>query len=690
MQFRCNGQTFNVLHNPPNGGTDHGNVYYKLLANKVPEDETGGGLRVKELHTTDGSNTYKVVYDYTYPEETRSSGITSYAPVNGVKFVPYQSEVPAPGVMYEYVTMKETSNSGDYSSETRYRHHVLKPVIDIFNPNVEMEALDANAEGEDKIFWASVTEDYGGLNGVNSREVTAKKIDVNINSALIGQIKSIENLNEEGQVMLKTENEYINGNNLVGQEPNKGYVKETFNSMKTVFKTNDNGTVVNDAQRLLSISSKTEYNNMLKKTITSAGGQTSYVEYSDVDPWLSSFRKSETTMADGTKTQSTRVPAYEKYGDMKSKVLDPNNKNMLTQEAMNITRVDIDGYWKTLNANITTWNDNWIYRDNFGVETTENGIWRKHKTYIWKDDVNATTGAYNTTITENNNYFNWGAGIPTNNKWQNISEITRYTHWSSPVETKDINNNFAASKMADNFSKVTASGNARYSEMYYCGAEHVASGNTFEGEVKGADYRYYGNAHTGEYSVKNNTVNDKVFEVIGDVGTGHTDLSKDFRPGKYKVSFWVKEDWTYCASGVQLIVNGNVKPFSEAVQAGGWAQYIYYVDVPASTSLNLYVKAAASANNYFDDFRMHPIYASMNSYVYDQDTDELTYILDANNMATQYVYDPAGRLCKTYTEVVNDNGLTGGFKLTSKNEYYYKGLQNPDCGDCCDVSPPLY
>ena len=102
---------------------------FKLLANKVPEDETGGGLRVKELRTVDGASTYKAQYDYSHPTANRSSGITSYAPVDGLKYVPYQTEIPGPAVMYEYVTMKETSNSGEYYSKTRYRHHVSKTCI---------------------------------------------------------------------------------------------------------------------------------------------------------------------------------------------------------------------------------------------------------------------------------------------------------------------------------------------------------------------------------------------------------------------------------------------------------------------------------------------------------------------------------------------------------------------------------
>ena len=668
--------------NPPGctNVTDRLNLIYKLLANKVPEEETGGGLRVKELRTVDGTNAYKVQYDYNHPTENRSSGITSYAPVDGLKFVPYQTELPAPGVMYEYVTMKEASNSGEYYSKTRYRHHVLKPVFNIFNPNIEMEALDADATGEDRIFWANVSEDYGGLNGNNTRKVQAKKIDVHVNTALIGQIKSIENINSLGHIMMKTENEYINGTHLNGtgsnNEPNKGYTKETFNSMKSVFQTSDDGKTIQDVKRLLSISSRTDYNNMLKKTYTHVGGQTSSVEYSDVDPWLGSFRKSETTYANGIKKTNYRVPAYEKYAAMRSKVLNPNNKNMLTQEAMSIEEYN----GKTLNASLTTWKDNWTYRDAIGNTSNESGVWRKHKSFAWKDDVNSSTGVYNTTITPTSNYFNWGAGTPTNSKWQNVSEITKYTHWSLPVETRDINNNFASSKMADNFSKVVASGNARYSEMYYSGAEHVASGNNFQGEIEGANYRTSTKTHTGEYAIKLTSSSQKGFRVTRTVGSNHNDLSKDFRPGTYKVSVWV-DNGIKLSNQIDLMVNGAAKQPSEKVYAGGWALFNYYITLNANSNADIYFKNKGySYGIYLDDFRMHPVSASINSYVYDQNTDELLYILDSNNIGTLYCYDEAGRLCSTYTEVTNNNNFGTGFKIVEKNRYKYKGVsENRSC-----------
>lgn len=683
-------------------------LLFKLLANKVPTDETGGGLRVKQIVTTDPltNSIYKAEYDYTNPQTGKTSGITSYAPVNGMKYVPYQSEVPPPGVMYEYVTMKETGVNGETSALTRYRHHVLEPLFNIFNPELELDLKDADAPEEDKIFWANVEENTGGLDGNNAKKIEAKKIDLHINTALFGQLKSIEILNTEGQVMNKIEHEYSNGS-LLGT----GYVKETFNSMKSIFKSNDDGTVVydNDTKRLLSISSRTEYKNLKRKTKSTSGGISTSIEHSDIDPWLGSFRKSIATTAKGEQIINYKVPAYEKYPEMGSKVLDPSNKNMLTQQEMSITkyRQDDTSPDHTISATISTWNKNWTYLNNDGtVDNSDNTpIYRKHQNYIWKDDVKTlegtAVGAYETDVDESNDYFNWtindGEDIinePTiDSKWEKVSEITQYNHWSSPQESKDINENFVSSKMADNNTKVIVSGNARFTELYYTGAEYVESGNMFEGGVLGANFRNDDIAHTGKYSVKNNSYSDNVFELSGNVSSSFTDFSQNFRPGTYKVSFW-KHNYNEVDSAPDLYLNSSQIPHSESVRAGCWTMYNYYVELQPNSSFTM--KVNDTGNNYFDDFRMHPVYASVNSFVYDLETDDLTYILDGNNMGSAFRYDNIGRLKTTYSEVASDQGLYGGFKITQQYKMHYQNYTdvtvnfNENINTCIElVEPPV-
>jgi hypothetical protein len=424
---------------------------------------------------------------------------------------------------------------------------------------------------------------------------------------------------------------------------------------------------------LLSISSKTEYKNLLKKSISVSGGQTSSVEYHNMDPWLGGYRTKESSLADGTSIFSNSVPAYTKYPDMASKVLDPDNKNMLTQEAMSYS--SISGYVgdNTLNARITTWNDTWIYRDESGNETTESGIWRKHKSYVWKDDLNPERGTYVTTVGNNsaaNNHFDWGQGIPTNENWQRASEITRYTHWSSPLETQDINDNYASTKMADNDTKVVANGNASFTEMFASGAEYDIDGVYLDQEIKGVQYRSTDNVHTGEYALKL-TSGDKGFETVLKVNEHVKD--------NYKISVWVfKAD-----TNVRVNINGVLTKFNgETVQAGNWTLFNHYQYLKNST-YNISISTIGS-NCYVDDFRIHPIYSSMNTYVYDENTDELNYILDSNSMATKYVYDDAGRLCKLYKEVEADFPETdGGFKLINQYKYHYTGVNSSGC-DCCE------
>ncbi|WP_223270780.1 thrombospondin type 3 repeat-containing protein [Subsaximicrobium wynnwilliamsii] len=678
---------------------DHHTMLYKLLANRVPEDETGGGLRVKKLKTTDiSSNTnYWVEYDYNYPmghlREGLSSGITSYTPVNGLKYVPYQSEVPAPGVMYEYVTMTEKTQNGEFDSQTRYRHHVLKPIHDIFNPNIEMAALEADARGEDDIFWASVEDNFGGLDGAGLKKVAAKKIDINVNTALIGQIKSIENLNDEGHILFKTENEYINGAILTGEktnnlfdingnnignyndaELNKGYVKESFNSMKTIFQTDTDGLNVVDVEtkRLLSISSKTEYNNMIKRVVSHSNNLVSSVEYSNIDPWLSSFRESTTKTADGTLKRDVRIPAYNFYdgqnpGRMSSKILDYSNKNMLTQEAMTVSQISLNGgsSWKTVNASINTWNKDWIYRDDYGNESSGTSVWRMHKTFVWKEDVDPD-GTYATNISETNNLFNWGLGQPNDTRWQNVSEITRYNHFSSPLETRDINNNFAGSRTSTDQSKVLISGNAKMTEMFFSSAERILSGNRFEGDVYGANFRTNQLAHSGGYSVTNTSTSNKVFQV----NYNSSQASNLLRPGVYKVSFWSAVKQGYKQNAVYFN-NVRVDP-QEIVRAACWELRNYYIKYENGASFNVYVRNANFINQFFDDFRIHPVSSSVNTYIYNDATDDLSYMLDANNMATSFKYDNAGRLIKSYKEIPYEtDNFKGGFKVTGKNKYKY-------------------
>jgi len=663
-------------------------VNAKILANRVPTDQTGGGLRIKSLVVTDElQNQYNTEYFYNVPNTSedpsltsyRSSGITSFAPVRGEKYVPYQAMLPSAGVNYKYVTMKKVNGQGENLGKIVYEFETLKPTDDIFMENISIGK-----------YFTAVVEDKV-LNSSFTNKITSKSIDIQSNLMTLGLVRSTKTYNVFGHLMLQTNNQYLDGLDAISDngEELRGTDKESFHTFKSLYRKHNDNNTMSLQERFLTLSSKTFYPSVLKSTNGIGDGFKTTTVYKKTDPNTGQFLQTITKMADGTHMKAERFLAYNQYSGMGSKVDNINNKHMLSQEAMTITSVtsekDVNGdpaNWKTINANVTTWKDLWTHITYNGQNNTLGNLWRKHQNFVWKDAVDQN-GTYGQELTIND--FNWGVNATqSNTEWQKVSEITRYTLWSTPVETKDINGNFASSKMADNFTKTIAGGNARYSEIYFSGAENVSpqGQNFYDGEVLGTDFQSSDVAHTGKYSSKLSNANEKVFEVNGTVGQDHSDASKTFRPGMYKVSFWAYKV-NDADNSTALRLNNNLVQLGETVDAGDWKQYNYYINLQPNTSINLFVTNTSGGTSYFDDFRMHPIYASMNSYVYDHDTDQLTHILDANNMATEFRYDDAGRLCKTYKEVFDTDVFVGGFKVTNKYKYNYKDVHITSC-QCCD------
>ena len=669
----------------------HHKMYYSLVANKVPGTGTGGGIRVKSLTSTDESNNvYKSKYTYDDPIKGGTSGITSFAPVKGVKYVAYQAELPSPAVTYEYVAVEDVGTQNQSLGKTQYHFDVLKPVGDIFAKNLDVG----------NHFKVTVSEADIDRN----RKTKGNKVHFEDNTSMIGSLLDLSVFNPSGQLMSKKINTYKPLGELLNSD--KGSIQESFQSLKSVyqydyemvkFKMKFDAYFVNYSQtfncnfdtnlilkdRYLNITSKVTYPLYQESVEVWENNQSQITTSFNPDPKTGDFLNTRTTLANGTTIENIKIPAYTKYPDMGSKVDRATNRNMLTQEAMSVTKIRS----RILNASITTWNNDWLYLDSEGnIEANprdaiaqQSWVWRKHKTFVWDGSI-STSGAYLEFVGEDD-HFNWGVAaagsetVQSNPKWKNTSTVTKYTHWSSPLEARDINNNFAASKMADDFTKVIATGNARQSELFYSGAEYNPSGNYTEGAILGANYRSQEEAHTGKWSLKTTSSSNKLFEINKAVSTSLS--ANAMRPGNYRVSYWVKDPQTtgITSSRSHLMVNGAEVSVSETVTAGCWKQFNYTITIPdASTAVNIYVKND-HPNVHYDDFRMHPIYASMSSYVYNQNTDELVAILGANNMASVFCYDKAGRLCTSYAEVEDQGSNVGGFKMASKNKYKYKGLQ---------------
>ncbi len=631
------------------GGTSTWNLVYRVLANQVSEDEVGGGLKVVKVTTTTDTGSVGVLeYDYTFPSDHpragRSSGITSFAPLDGIQFVPYQSELPPPGVQYEYVTISRKDGNNNILDYTTYNFHTLQPAYDIFNENLMLENVSPGAS-EDPIFWTEVTTEQVG-------NTQAKKIKVHLNTGVLGQYKSIKQYNSLGHLLSSANYNYANGTQLTNQ--GQGHIQESFNSLKSVFRTDKDGNGPNLLKRLLSVSTRSEYNNALQSLSNTANGLTSSVTYSDVDPILGSYRNSETVRADGTYERQRRIPAYEVYPDMGPKAEDPTNVNMLTQEAMMMTDININGQWRTTSAAASTWHNATLYED--ATSATQDGIWRKLGNWAWRGTLDAN-GTYGREITTSD--FQWGHGQSQPiSEWINIRETTRYNRYSMPLESKDINNNYVSGKTGADGRRVTATGNAAYGELFFSSAEESMGTDLGGGVSLGSGTIDNSEAHTGTSAIR--------------LASGDNSFSVNLQPTtqeRFKVSLWVKAD---TPPELNLLVGGSSVPYrsGEVLRAGTWTQLNYYFNASAATSVQVTNQSGNTV--YVDDFRLHPIASGMTAYIYNT-LGELSHVLGGNNLGIEYRYDTAGRLKETYTEIIDFNGAgSGGFKKGQEYDYTYK------------------
>lgn len=94
----------------------------------------------------------------------------------------------------------------------------------------------------------------------------------------------------------------------------------------------------------------------------------------------------------------------------------------------------------------------------------------------------------------------------------------------------------------------------------------------------------------------------------------------------------------------------NISPKGMVID--GWQKFEEVITIPVnSTAISVTLKAStASTITYYDDIRIHPLNASMKSYVYHPTTLKLMAEHDENNYATFYEYDEEGQLKRVKKE----------------------------------------
>jgi hypothetical protein len=631
----------------------------KVSLNLKGETFISGGPRVSNLKVYDGADNY--VTDYKYGLNEDGIGYVSYVPYsqNVAKEVPYSAELPAPRVMYEYVNMSSHKEGIEALSKMRYKFNIMKE-----------KSPDRVKFGSFYEIVKTVKEPF--VNNTANKEVSINSYIIKENFAALGQLLEVVTLNSKNQLLSKVYSTYYDINEIPN---NMGVTQESYQSYKEVDYLTNTSTLKD--KWIINSSTRIKYPSIIKSSTEQKNGYTYTTQFNDYDLISGVSKEQLYSSSDGQYYKTKVIPAYIKYSGMGSKVDNITNKNMLSQTAATYSYIydgtDAIKPWKETGVGITTWSNVWAYKDIAGLTTEATApnqkIWRKHKTFVWNgvQDANGIFINYSSN-NGNDDSFNWniptGVGIDVTQpaQWKQTSEVTLYDHFSAPLEMKDINENYASTKMGDGDTKVMATGNARYTEMFYAGAENTPINAWLEPEVQMTNTsRNTAYFHTGKYSVQ--AASDSQFGVVMKNG--------QHSAGKYRVSVWVEKA---NAANAAIKVNGSIIPFKESYTAGNWVFKSAIVEVPLS-ECSIYI-FSNTRYVYLDDLMIRPVASSISGYVYNQ-WDELTHIIGNNGLATRFEYDNAGRLVKTYSEVIDDaaNGVTGGFKLAKTNTYNNKYMQ---------------
>jgi YD repeat-containing protein len=676
----------------------------KIKGVKIKNFALGGGCRVEQLSVTSPEKTITTNYSYNIPGTQTSSGVTSYEPGHEKEFIPYPTEIPTPCVYYNYVTI---SNS---TSSTVYEFEVPASSSNIGDDAFSMGDQFAVSNPQLRIDPDSPFVPNSSPGG-HQRNIYARSAVIKNKTSQIGRINSIKNYNLAGDLQNTQVYDYYT-------DAPAGANQETYYYLKDVLTWGTgHGDYINDFYFVST--SKLDEPCILKTIHTSDNKSTNSTYYSNFD--LSSGIAKTTNLVihnqDPEKTgdignisnviSSTRteiVPAYSiqaykgttgsdpSLAGMGSKVYNIYNKNMLTQQAASLVYKKINGADKPIGATIQTWSNSWngtyvdwnstagayVYNAN---DATGVNIWRKQKSFSWNGSVDAD-GTYGTAFAAYDSptelVDNWTSyfGGTEKDKWVKTSEVTRYNHFSAPMEVMDINGDKTAFKMDfrdyytiakvsnSNYASFTATSfeqrELKWNDVWACtynyGGE-VVDPNRYTKRTRSYNVPDDGstesipgiNAHTGNYYIRvpaGQSWPKYTISATDGLMTGMT----------YRASVWVHTS-SNTQNGIEAIIwvgaTSTTIPLTSCVSQGiygSWKLLTLDFDVPSNaTKLEVYLKAQYGDNAYFDDFRFSPYKASVNSYTYDK-SGNVTAILNSDNMATKYDYDGAGRLLNTYRE----------------------------------------
>lgn len=677
-----------------------------FIAGFVTRNESGvkfaGGIRVRSLSVSSTNQTSVSLFDYKNPSTLQPSGVTSFKPYNlpsiqfpknveffddifqdnekkeEVRYLQYiqgkyqkeindvyrnllifSREIPAPGVIYEYVTVKNKRNDVFLENSTTHQFKVFKQ--EMITREIQNNPLGV----------------------IDTREVVVKNSASGVGSLL----RSIIYNAQQEPVKTTTYNHLFDDSEEAFESEiastKQGVVEQAFHKhielkdyedkydeddgweqfWEDIFVDRDRPTtvVIYTKEKAL-VTKRQERTNVVTSVqeIDHKRGITSTTKNLAFDFYSGQPIKVLSTDSYGNKVLSVTEPAYRNYPDMGLMIYNSKRKNMLTQVSANHQYKVNDALEPVglLSSSVQTWSNNFYDSDSPFLRV---GVWRKQATYSWNGSaaLNTIDGTYPYADFDNNR-FDWDDEA-VNTHWEKTGEVTLYDAYSHALEAKDINNNFSSVLMSNDFKRVIASAtNASYNEIAYSGAEYYGANLSKEGGVmRGAGNPSKAHAHTGHASL---LVGSGKQGFSYELTTQSTDLNKSYKASVWVYAPGISETQTELNKiKLYALTNGvkkEVHPIIQKSKSKSW--YLLQLDIePKGYKTTIGCENYSLRGVYFDDFRVHPLDASLTTYVYDQHTGELTYILDANNFYTKFEYDPMGRLVRTSKEQLNFDYGTG-------------------------------
>ena len=660
---------------------------------ELPINKNGGDIRVATVQTTDENQVaYTTKYQYTNSRfaDTNSSGVISKEP-ESIKEVDYPFyslfDYPSTGVMYGLVTVLRGNFTTPTDIDQREEYAFYTATSSMVRPTQVSKTQSST--------YPLMAFPANGFNsGLYRLSQYSNKVDVDM--GLLGQAASIRKFNGRGTLEFSTLFNYASSLPNAEGIASQGTFSEA--AITSEFLDVD-GTNYGSPNYHLNYTTKNYLPTTLLSTTTTRSNVAATTQNTLYDFYTGAVL--ETTMLNslGDKYRSRQVPAYTLYPGMGPRMEATGNRQMLTQAAATYTYKDNGTPNPSLlTAGVQTWKSDWTnYRlydasnDTFKADpATQVPVWRQHRTYVWQSPRLNSDGTYAGFVP-----YNWTKTTQASN-WLNVGEVTLYDHYSRPLESRDINNQYTTQKTGHAQSLVlAAAGNARYTEIAYSGAEDQLPAGTvshFGGEVRDGGRQSTAQQHTGQFSsflTQSFPLGFTYKASIGsDVTTGRT----------YRASVWVHKSDADGSARLYIDYNGvnqveASRSSATTKHAGDWDLLTVSVTIPASAAgkqLTVGCRRSGSSNVYVDDFRFHPLDSPIQTSVYDPTTRQLTATLDNDNLFTQYQYDAAGKVAKIFKEVLAPAGNTASAaRLVRESSYNYAQMKAPnwvDQGLVCETN----